>query len=136
MRRLILVALLVPMTLAAQERDVCAQKAAIDTKFSVKHGECVVVAGQFEIRFVKISSDSRCPSDVQCGMAGDVTALFSVKQKGAAPASIQIGHQGGTGSAIYRKKKIKLLDVAPYPLSTRGISQDEYAAVLLVSIAQ
>lgn len=133
MWRLVLASLFFSINLSAKERGVCAQKAAMDTKFSLKRGECAVLPGKFEIRFIKISSDSRCPSDVRCGTAGDVTALFAVKQKGAAPASIQIGHHGGAGSAIYRKKEIKLLDVAPYPLSTSGISQDEYAVVLLVS---
>lgn len=136
MRQLILASLLVPMTLSAKESGVCAQKVAMDTKFSLKHGGCVLLAGKFEIRLIKISGDSRCPSDVQCGWAGDVTALFSVKQKGAAPASIHIGHHGGEGFAIYRKREIKLLDVAPYPLSTRDISQDEYTATLLVSTAK
>lgn len=96
-------------------------------------GQEVRVGEIFRVAFLEVSSDSRCPSDVLCVWAGD--------------AAVEIGLTVGTGpthpftlntlsyppaSVDYAGYRVTLVDLTPYPISTRRIEPEEYRAYLLV----
>lgn len=136
MWRLVLASLFFSINLAAKERSIIARKVALDAEFVLKHRESAAVANKFEIRFLKITEDSRCPSDVRCGMAGRAIGLFAVSRKGAAPVNIQIDANPYNAPTMYLNYEIKFMNLTPYPLSTKRSSQNDYAATLLVSTAK
>lgn len=133
MWRLVAASLLLSISASAKERRPIVRKAALDAAFVLKPGESALVANALEIRLLKITEDSRCPSDVRCGSAGRAAGLFAVGRKGAAPATIQIGANPYDAPTVYLNHEIKFLDLTPYPLSTKKAAQSEYAATLSVS---
>lgn len=136
MWRPVLASLFFSMNLSAKEPRPVTRKAALGATFVLKQSESAAVAGIFEIRFLKITEDSRCPSDVRCGVAGRALGLFAVNRKGAVPVTIQIDANPYSPPAVYSDHEIRFMDLTPRPLSTRKSSQNEYAATLLVSRAK
>jgi hypothetical protein len=96
-------------------------------------GQEVRVGGVFRVAFLEVSSDSRCPSDVLCVWAGNAaveiglavgmgpTHPFTLNTLAYPPASVD-----------YAGYRVTLVDLTPYPISTRRIPPEEYRAHLLV----
>ena len=74
--------------------------------------------------------DSRCPSDVTCVWAGQVTATVIVENKTHAK---MINFVPGDSYIFFSPYKITLLDVSPYPVSTEQAS-DHIATFAMVGL--
>jgi hypothetical protein len=92
-------------------------------------------------RFVDVTEDSRCPSDVQCVWAGQVSVSIEAARASSGDAvgnfTLTIQGSGGPGlndssTASVEGYLVKLASVEPYPVSTRTIQLSEYVATLVV----
>ena len=93
-------------------------------------------------RFVNVTEDSRCPSDVQCIWAGQVSILVdysrvSTREKLGSFTLTLMGSSSSDSSArTVEGYLVKLARVDPYPVSTRQIQPSEYEATLIVLKAE
>lgn len=89
-------------------------------------------------RFVNVTEDSRCPSDVQCIWAGQVTTLieYTRASTGERLGDLSLTLIGGTSNDLSTKviqgHTITLANVEPYPVSTKTIHSSDYVATLVV----
>jgi hypothetical protein len=76
-----LVYLLFAVALAGCGRDGSA--ATLDEPIQLAPGEAALFAAEkLEVTFVRVSSDSRCPTDVSCFWAGEILVRLAVRGNG------------------------------------------------------
>jgi hypothetical protein len=107
---------------------------ALDEAFVLAPGERVFVEeATLRIGFVEVTGESRCPLDAICVWAGDATVHVGVSEAGSIdryelhtgdPVRKVVSHRGFT---------IHLVDLQPYPASTRPIAPSEYRVTLRVT---
>ena len=99
------------------------EKTAIDSPVDIK------------VKFVKVTEDSRCPSDVVCIWAGQVSVLINVNDNGKDLGDIKLTLGANKDDAVkdIGEYYLKLIEVKPYPISTKRIEPSEYIATLVVS---
>jgi hypothetical protein len=107
----------------------------IDQRFTLSPGEVASVQGVgVRLRFEGVSGDSRCPADALCITGGD--AIVRVSASGdAGSVSLEL-HTGDSSRAsiTYGNVKVSLVELQPYPFSSRTIAPGDYRATLLVSV--
>ena len=118
----------------------------LDSPFSIGINQTAhLTSADLDLSFVDVIEDSRCPSDVQCIWAGQVSVSVELK---IASSGENLGRFGMTmiGSAepgtsndyhlsigVYL---VELVNVMPYPVSTQVIEPSEYVITLIVSKAE
>ncbi|MEM4663067.1 MAG: hypothetical protein QXM75_03525 [Candidatus Diapherotrites archaeon] len=113
------------------------KKVSIGVPFELKAGEEAFIeeSGVF-LKFVKVTSDSRCPKGVQCVWAGKVSILIEISKGNAwdqFELSLEPGNENSSKKA-FDGLEIKLLEIKPYPEAGKEIS--DYLASLIVSEAK
>jgi hypothetical protein len=99
-------------------------------------GEKTPIAGtELALTLVDVPEDSRCPIDVVCIWAGRATAVLGVELDGHDIGELSLTLEGGSGSAseMIEGYTIKLLQLEPFPVSTRQILVEEYEATVSVT---
>jgi hypothetical protein len=81
------------------------------------------------ITFLEVSEDSRCPADVTCVWAGMVNLKFNISQD----QEKEITLSSNNITTVFDKYQIQLIDVKPYPVSTKTIKAEDYIAILKVT---
>ncbi len=107
---------------------------SLDERFTLAPGETASVADSaMRLRFDGVSGDSRCPADAVCIQGGD--AIVHVQASGVGDAMSLELHTGDSSraSATYGGVKVALVELQPYPFSSRTIAPGDYRATLLVS---
>jgi hypothetical protein len=95
-------------------------------------GAGVARDGSFEVRFVSVSEDSRCPTDVTCVWAGEVTLKVALKARSEdAEREVKEG-----ASTTFGGRELTVVRVRPQPVSTKKIAADEYRATFRVSASR
>lgn len=106
----------------------------LDQRFALAPGQIAVV-GQADLRiqFVDVSGDSRCPADAVCILGGD--ALVHIRVLEGARSDAYELHTGDASRAVvtHGPFRIGLVELQPYPFSSRTIQPDEYRATFTVS---
>jgi len=106
---------------------------AIDQQFTLAPGETASIEGNgIRLRFEGVTGDSRCPADAVCIQGGD--AIVKVQASGdGGPASLEL-HTGDSSraSATYGAVRVTLVELQPYPFSSRPVAPGDYRATLLV----
>jgi hypothetical protein len=103
----------------------------LDVQVVLAVGETAEVQGAARLRFQGVPADSRCPADAFCIQAGDATVRIEVLS--AAPAATYDLHTGNVGTVTHAELTIALVQLAPYPYSTRAIRPEEYRATLRIT---
>ncbi len=87
------------------------------------------------IKLLKVTEDSRCPSDVTCIWAGQVGVLVNVSQNGKDLGNINLilGPDKGLAEKKIDGYLIRLVEVAPYPISTKKIEPSDYIITIIIS---
>lgn len=110
--------------------------AVLGQQFSLQGGQAVQIASEnLTIRFDRLVQDSRCPSDVQCIRAGDVTVGLQLQQS-AGPQTLQLTYGAAPTEATktYNNYTIALTEVRPISkTSTQTLSLSDYSLTLLVN---
>ena len=110
---------------------------ALEQEFILEPGATVTIEGQeLEIKFLGISEDSRCPSDVTCIQAGRALIMLDVKLGGNKFYTILV--QPGLTQTFteknYQNEYLFSFVVEPYPVEGQTISADEYRLRMKVSL--
>lgn len=74
-------------------------------------------------------NDSRCPSDVVCIWAGK--ADVKIKVESPVPGTITLSTYDNPVDTI-GSYSFKIIDVSPYPISTKTIKLDDYVVLLKI----
>jgi len=119
---------------ACDEKSATGPTVSLSERFTLAAGEVALVDGTgTRIEFVRVSGDSRCPADAFCIQGGD--ALVHVRLfDGGTPADYEL-HTGDSRRAIavHRSLRIELLELQPYPFSSRTIAPEDYRATFVVT---
>lgn len=119
---------------ACDEKSATAPTVPLNERVTLAPGEAVSVDGAgFRLQFVRVSGDSRCPADAVCIQGGDaVVHVLVVDPAGSAAYEL---HTGDTAraAATHRQTRIELVELQPYPFSSRTIPPEEYRATLRVT---
>lgn len=127
------IALVVMFTVAGcDETGPTGPTVPLDTEFVLAPGEVASVAQTgLRIRFISVANDSRCPADAFCIQGGDALVRIEVLEDGRSfPYDLHTGtlqpvHHGGL--------TVALVQLSPYPFSSRTIQPGEYRATLRAS---
>lgn len=117
----------------------------LESPFSIGINQTAYLASaDLDLSFVDVTEDSRCPSDVQCIWAGQVSVLVELKIVSSGENLGRFGMtligaaESGTDNDDHLSiggYLVELVNVMPYPISTRVIDPSEYVATLTVSKA-
>jgi hypothetical protein len=114
-----------------------AQAARVGREFRIRAGRTATLAREgLRLRFVRVATDSRCPTGVDCVWAGNAEVVIEV---GARNRRVSKTLRLNTNASPerpaedkYRTYTVKLVGLTPYPRTTRKIRQGEYTVTLLV----
>lgn len=122
-------------TLGGSANPSDAQTAALGEGFTLRVGESASIEGaSLQVGFLEVANDSRCPKGERCVWEGDATVRIWV-QRGAGAKEKRDLHTSGKAqdSADDSGHEVRLLRLAPEPVSGRTIEQRDYVATLQVS---
>lgn len=130
------------ITLVSLEQESFAQSSApmtidanLDSEFLLQFNQSAEIKSEdITVTFLNVTSDSRCPSDVTCvwqGQAGIELDLRKGEEKST--VSLSIGGDSSPEESIFDSYLIQLVDISPYPVSTKDIQSDEYAAKINIT---
>jgi hypothetical protein len=109
-----------------------APTARLNQDFVLAPGESARITGaDVSIRFVGVQGDSRCPADALCIQGGDAIVRIEVLSSAAAKAYDL--HTGNMRPALHEDLTIALVELAPYPFSSRPTQPGDYRAKLRVT---
>lgn len=83
----------------------------------------VTTFGGITLEIIRVTNDSRCPSNVQCIQAGEATVAVKLSG-GEADAETQLSSTGRIYP--YGGYSIKITDVTPKPIAGQTIGQSDY----------
>lgn len=109
--------------------------ARLNQPFQLGVQQQIVVDG-LTIQFLGISEDSRCPTDVQCMWAGQVSARFQVSSNNIPATEVVLTEGAGTdtqSTTTVDGYQIQLGEVTPYPNTQNPIEPDGYTVTLTVT---
>lgn len=104
----------------------------LNTEFTLAPGETMAIErSSTSVRFNEITGDNRCPADAICVLGGSAdVSITAISDRSTRDYVLRTGdmqpvhHDGAT---------IALVQVAPYPFSSRTIQPDEYRVTLKVT---
>jgi hypothetical protein len=108
---------------------------SLDARFTMAPGETASVTGRgVHLRFEGVTGDSRCPADAICITGGD--AIVKVVASGDSGSLTLDLHTGDSSraSVTYGNVRVTLVELTPYPFSSRTIAPGDYRATLVVSV--
>jgi hypothetical protein len=132
MRALVLVFCLLAAT-ACDEKSPVGPTVPLNERFTLARGETASVEGAgLRLQFVEVAGDSRCPADAVCILGGDAIVHVRVTDSETMPYDLHTG-DSSRAAVMHRQVRIELIQLQPFPFSSRTIPQDEYRATFLVT---
>jgi hypothetical protein len=107
---------------------------SLNEQFTLARSEVATVRdADLRVQFVSVTDDSRCPADAICIQGGDALVHIRVLDGGA--ASEYALHTGDSSRATVTHKQVRiaLVELQPYPFSSRTIAPEDYRATLTVT---
>jgi hypothetical protein len=103
-------------------------------RFTLAPNEVATVRDfDLNVQFVNVTGDSRCPADAVCIQGGDALVHIRVIDGGASsPYELHTG-DSSRASVTHKSARIALVELQPYPFSSRTIAPGDYRATLTVS---
>jgi hypothetical protein len=119
------------------EESVTGPTVSVDTRFTLSPGETASIEGRgVRLRFEGVDGDSRCPADALCIQGGDaVVKLQASGDAGSLSLELHTG-DASRASVTYGNVKVSLVELQPYPFSSRTIEPGDYRATLMVSVGR
>ena len=97
-------------------------------------GESARIEGGPLVRFLEVTSESRCPMDAVCVWAGDAVVAVMLSRAGSAAATVELHSAPALGdSASYGGFTVTLARLVPQPRSTGEIPAADYRATLVLA---
>jgi hypothetical protein len=118
---------------ACDEKSPVGPTVPLNERFTLARGETARVddAG-LRLQFVEVTGDSRCPADAVCIQGGDAIVHVRVTDSVITPYELHTG-DSSRAAVTHRQVRIELVQLQPYPFSSRTIGPDEYRATFLVT---
>ena len=91
-----------------------------------------VPEGGIAMRFEGVSGDSRCPADAICIQGGDAVVKVTVVPTRGDTQAYAL-HTGDMRPVTHQDLTIALVELTPYPFSSRPIAPEDYRATVKVS---
>jgi hypothetical protein len=107
----------------------------LDSEFILQINQSAEIKSEdITVTFLNVTSDSRCPSDVTCIWQGQAGIELDV-QKGEEESaiSLSIGGDSSPEESIFNSYLIQLVDLSPYPISTKNIQPEDYTATIKIT---
>jgi hypothetical protein len=105
----------------------------VNAQLVLAPGQIADVPGAgIRIRFQRVMGDSRCPADVVCIQGGDAIVRIDVMPNAGAQATYDL-HTGNLQPVRHADLTIALVELAPYPFSSRPIAPDDYRVTLRIT---
>jgi len=104
--------------------------------FTLHPSQSARIEGEnISMKFIKVSGDSRCPRDVNCIRAGEVTAEILISS-GTGKETITITQPGLTDedTSMEYKNYLLLFNIQPYPEAGEKITGDSYRLYMTVQM--
>ena len=102
----------------------------IDRTVVLAPGQTVQVGGGASVGFVAVIGDSRCPIDAVCIQGGDAIVRVTLSTNGT--AGQRDLHTGSMAAVTFEDLQIQLVELQPYPFSSRPFDPSEYRATVRV----
>ena len=104
----------------------------LNTEVTVAPGQSTGIGGaSLSVRFNGVSGDSRCPADAICIQGGSADVRITATSDGS-PRDYVL-RTGDMRPVQHDDLTIALVELSPYPFSSRTIAADEYRATLKVT---
>ena len=104
----------------------------LDEAFVLVPGETAILESRsVQMRFVGVTGDSRCPTDVVCVQGGDAIVRIAVRSSGRSEVLYDL-HTGDLRPVQHDTLTISLVQLAPDPFSTQTIPPAAYRATFRV----
>ena len=104
----------------------------VNTLVVLAPGQTTEVSGAgIRVRFQGVMGDSRCPADAFCIQGGD--AIVRIEVTSSAGTRTYDLHTGNMQPAHHADVTIALVQLNPYPFSSRPIAPGEYRATFRVT---
>jgi hypothetical protein len=132
--RLLVVLLCLVAVSACDETNPAGPSVAVNERFTLAPTEVATVRDvDVNVQFVTVSGDSRCPADALCIQGGDALVHIRVIDDGVM-SSYEL-HTGDSSRATvtHKQLRISLVELQPYPFSSRTIAPGDYRATLTVA---
>ncbi len=105
---------------------------AVNAQFTLGPGQTETIPGaSTRVTFVAVISDSRCPANANCVVAGEAVVRIDVWTDGR--SSTHELHTGNMQPAKPADLTIDLVEVAPYPFTSTPIDPAAYRVTLRVT---
>lgn len=119
--------------LTACARQPASVTAELDKAFILEPGQTAVLnSDDLTVKFVKIVSDSRCPTGVQCIWAGEVSSLIEISYQNQKKEMVLKLLGSGEGNDLFTDYKISFT-VEPYPEYGKELKAEDYRLHLTIS---
>ncbi len=109
--------------------------AKLGEEFSLQIGQTALLTGEnMKISFQEVITDSRCPRNVTCVWAGQVSCLVRINDSGSTYDVVltQSGLTDQHAKETYKQYKLSF-NTTPYPEAGKQIAPNEYKLLLTVS---
>jgi hypothetical protein len=123
------------ITGCVQDRSPAAPAQPIDERFTLALEESATVPDTgVTVQFASVTGDSRCPADALCIQGGDAIVHVRVRDERSGISTYQL-HTGdpARSSSAHRDFRLTLIELQPYPFSSRPITPEQYRATLGVT---
>jgi hypothetical protein len=104
---------------------------SINERVTLGPGEQASVAG-VNIRFERVTGDSRCPADALCIQGGDAVVKITATQGFGGRVELDL-HTGDMKPVSHGDLTISLVQLEPYPFSSQPIHPKDYRATLRIT---
>ena len=105
----------------------------LNQEFTLAPGGAATVTGTaVRIVFDGVAGDSRCPADAVCIQGGDALVKITVRSPGDSARQYEL-HTGNLQPVSHDGLTIALVQLQPYPFSSRTIAPEDYRATLIVN---
>jgi hypothetical protein len=96
-------------------------------------GDSIQIQGTaVRLRFQGVTDDSRCPGDALCIWGGDAQVRIDVVPSRTPPATYDL-HTATQQPVRHQDLTIDLVELAPYPFSSRRIAPNDYRATFRIT---
>jgi hypothetical protein len=132
----ILLAVCLIAVAACDEQGPTGPGVPVDQEFTLAPSQAASIEGtDIRVQFVEVTGDSRCPADAVCIQGGDANVHVRVFDDGASSDYELHTGDASRAAAVHRQFRITLVQLQPYPFSSRPIDPADYRATLRVTRA-
>jgi len=118
---------------ACDEKAPAGPSVPLNQDFTLAPGAAALIQDtSLRIQFLRVSGDSRCPADAVCIQGGDALVHIRTIDDRSAEYELHTGDES-RAAITHAGVRIELINLQPYPFSSRTIQPDEYRAMLRAS---